>query len=84
MVGDDRPLAAYEIKWISEKVERVMASSVTYPGRESSGAGKGHIKFYAVIGGHWTLLFSAQESEIRTIRRLEQDWDWQVRAAGVR
>lgn len=79
MSHDHGPLEVYEITWETGHVETIQAHQVSYPhlgiafaaGRTMTGTESDQpptVRFHAEIGGHWRLILSAREADIRTIR----------------
>ena len=77
---DYGPLQTYEITWTSGHVETIQAHQTSWPdsgsfitagGYGSLGvgdAGPARIQFHGEFDGHWRLVLSAYEDDIRTIR----------------
>jgi len=73
--GTDRgPVTTYEITWKTGHTERFAAHQVSWAGRTSGlfgeSCGAPRVLFHAEIEGRWTLLLSALEDDIRTIRNV--------------
>lgn len=58
----------FEVTWLSGHVEVVEAHQVAWPG--SLQPGPQRITFMAEIRGRWTLVLSACEDDLRTVRRI--------------
>jgi hypothetical protein len=71
---DYGPLQTYEVIWQSGHVERIQAHQVIWPGNAAMLFGRTaevpRIVMHAQIDGHWTLMLSAPEEDIRTIRNV--------------
>ena len=77
---DYGPLQTYEITWKTGHVEKIQAHQVSWPGnleRMTSMFGIAtktqrdpRVQFHAELNGRWTLLLSAIEDDIRTIRNV--------------
>lgn len=78
MSGFERaPIQTYEVTWASGHVERVQAHQVIIPSPETglfSVATRTNqvrnVLFHAEIDGHWLLVLTAREEEIRVIRNV--------------
>ncbi|MGA4989967.1 hypothetical protein [Nonomuraea bangladeshensis] len=75
---DYGPLQTYEVTWKSGHVERIQCHQITFHSRET-GIGAGLIgvqvshdercvQMHGQFDGHWRLVLSAIEDDIRTIR----------------
>lgn len=68
----------YEVTWMSGHVERVPAHQVTYPHAGlvmaaevigvAADSGAPRVQMHAEVDGRWTLVLSAREEDIRTLR----------------
>jgi hypothetical protein len=72
-VSDERPLRSYEITWHSGHVETIHAHQVSWPNNAANLFGGATtkpslIQFMGEIDGQWTLVLSAHEDDIRTVR----------------
>lgn len=75
---DYGPLQTYEITWKSGHVERVQCHQITHHSRDTGFAGgllgvqvthdDRRIQMHGEFDGHWRLVLSALEDDIRTIR----------------
>lgn len=73
----------YEIVWMSGHVERVSAHQVTWPSRGiammrgimnmPAEQGPSKVQIHAEVDGKWTLMLSAREDDIRTMRLVTAD-----------
>lgn len=81
----DRAADIYEITWKTGHIERITAHQVAWPNNARIVGGlfggavgvdaqqiDPRIVFHADIDGHWTLVLSALEEDIRTIRLVTQ------------
>jgi hypothetical protein len=72
----------YEVVWKSGHVDRFVAHQVSWPHSGSILEGEfsrdGRVHFHAEVEGNWTLILSAQEDDIATIRNVTetQDSSW--------
>lgn len=66
------PLRSYEIQWMSGHIETIRAHQVLWPnsfGALTGGPDKPRrVNFHGEVDGQWTLVLSALEDDIRTIR----------------
>jgi hypothetical protein len=63
----------YEITWMSGHVETVIAHQVSWPNAGANLFSRGparpsRIQFHAEVDGRWTLMLSALEDDLRTVR----------------
>ncbi|MEV2239456.1 hypothetical protein [Micromonospora sp. NPDC049891] len=74
------PIQQYQITWMSGHVETIPAHQVTYPHRGMAmtrsildmpaEGGAPRVQLHAEIDGHWRLMLSAREEDIRTMRNV--------------
>jgi hypothetical protein len=74
---DYGPVQTYEVVWQSGHMERIQAHQVIWPGNALSLFGVAtkppRVVMHAVLDGRWTLMLSAPEEDIRSIRNVTAD-----------
>lgn len=78
---DRGPLQTFEITWTSGHTETIQARQVSWPqngaglaafmfGGETKTETVRHVHFHGEFDGKWTLVLSAREDDLRTIRNV--------------
>lgn len=75
---DYGPLQTFEITWQNGHVEKVQGHQVTTTGGGGIfGPGRKRFSIHGEINGHWQLVISALEDDVRIIRNVSQG-EWVV------
>ena len=67
------PIQTYEVTWINGHTEHVEAHQVSFPGSFTMFGEQPRdprIAFHGEIDGHWRLVLTCREADVRTVRNI--------------